>query len=58
MDRRVFQVIGCLAVAARHVYLSGNELPRVHTAFACFWGLMAGSYLTELYMITEMGVDL
>lgn len=57
MNRRIYQIAFCLFLVAKDVY-QANDFPRLHTVSACFWGLMAGSYLTELYMITEMGFDL
>ena len=53
MRIRVIQATLCLVLAAKNVYQAGEESPRASAAFAAFWGLLAGAYLTEF--LVEVG---
>ena len=48
MRTKVIQVTLCLVLVAKNVYQAGKEYPRASAAFAAFWGMCAGSYLTEI----------
>lgn len=58
MSRKVACVVISLLMAAKNVYQAGEEFPRLHSFLAFVWGVWAGSYLTELFVLMEMGVEL
>lgn len=58
MNKKAIWVIVSLIMAAKNIYQTGGEFPRLHSIFAFIWGLWAGSYLTELAVQIEMGVEL
>ena len=58
MTRKAAWVVISLVMAAKNVYQAGEEFPRLHSFFAFLWGVWAGSYLTELAVQIEMGIEL
>lgn len=58
VNKKAICVVISLVMAAKNVYQAGGEFPRLHSFFAFLWGVWAGSYLTELAIQIEMGIEL